>query len=53
MLYEVITRVITIKSDVQEGVLASERVESLQAALTELALPEGVRVQFKGEDEDP
>lgn len=45
-------RVITIKSDVQEGVLANDQVKKLQQALAEMTLPADVKVTFKGEDED-
>lgn len=45
-------RVITIKTDVEPGLLADSQLKTLQAALDGAALPDGVEVRFKGEDED-
>jgi multidrug efflux pump len=46
-------RAMTVKADVAAGVLASEKVQDLQAWLSrEEPLPRGVRVSFKGEDKE-
>ncbi len=45
-------RVITIKSDVREGVLADEKVKEIQAWMQAATLDPRVRITFKGEDEE-
>lgn len=45
-------RVLTISADVAAGELADERVSALRAALQEDPLPQGVSIEFRGEDED-
>ena len=45
-------RVITIKADVQAGLLADSQLKRLQEALRDFDLPDEVEVRFKGEDED-
>ena len=45
-------RVITIQSDVAEGVLPDTQLKDLQAAIAESRLDPQVRISFKGEDED-
>lgn len=45
-------RVITVSADVADGLLASERIEALRAALDGVELPEGVGVVFAGQDEE-
>jgi multidrug efflux pump len=45
-------RVLTISADIKAGRLADERVDALRQSLTANPLPQGVSVQFKGEDED-
>ncbi|MEX0431580.1 efflux RND transporter permease subunit [Spiribacter insolitus] len=45
-------RVLTINADVEAGRLVDERIQALRASLAENPLPDGVMVQFKGEDED-
>ncbi len=45
-------RVLTVASDVAEGVLPNDQVTALRAALAENPLPEGASVTFTGEDED-
>jgi len=45
-------RVMTIKADVAEGLLADEQVRKIKAALTETALDPAVEIRFKGQDAD-
>jgi len=51
-------RAITVKADVGidpasgEPFLVADKVAELQAALAQLTLPEGLRVEFRGEDEE-
>ncbi len=45
-------RVLTVNADVESGRLVDERVQALRASLAQSPLPDGVNVQFKGEDED-
>lgn len=44
-------QVVTIQSEAAEGVLVNDLVVALQKSLNELSLPQGVRLNFKGEDE--
>lgn len=44
--------VATIKSDVEPGALPNDKVKELRAWLKTADLGEGIRVEFKGEDED-
>lgn len=44
-------QVITIQSEATEGVLVNDLVVALQAEIDTLTLPQGVRLNFKGEDE--
>jgi len=41
-----------VKADVQEGVLANDKVKEFQAALPDLGLDPRISLEFKGEDED-
>ena len=45
-------RAITIKADVAPGVLADDKVRQIRQWLDGAGLPEGVKVTFKGEDEE-
>ncbi|WP_029029623.1 efflux RND transporter permease subunit [Salinarimonas rosea] len=45
-------RVVTVSADVAEGLLASERIEALRAALDPAQLPDGVQIVFAGQDEE-
>lgn len=45
-------RVITVEADVAEGLLASDKIAELQAALGEMDLPDGVTPEFAGEAEE-
>ena len=45
-------RVVTVQADVEEGQLVSERLQLLQAALTDGRLKPDVKITVKGEDED-
>ncbi|HAU29337.1 MAG TPA: MFS transporter [Rhodospirillaceae bacterium] len=45
-------RVMTIKADVEEGILASAKIAELKAMIEQADLPNGVSAQFSGEDED-
>ena len=45
-------RVITVKADVDEGVLADAKLQELESWLAESPLDPRVRVTFKGEDEE-
>ncbi len=45
-------RVLTINADVEAGRLVDERIQALRTSLADDPLPDGVMVQFKGEDED-
>lgn len=45
-------RVMTVKADVEEGLLVDERVKAFQAWLSDNPLPEVIEVTFKGEDEE-
>ncbi|EPJ44569.1 MAG: acriflavin resistance protein [Osedax symbiont Rs1] len=44
-------RVITIKSDIAEGVLANEKVQQMEKRLSALKFDQQIRLEFKGEDE--
>jgi multidrug efflux pump len=44
-------QVITIQSEAAEGVLVNDLVVALQVEIDTLTLPQGVRLNFKGEDE--
>ena len=46
------SRVVTVSSDVAEGLLAAEKIAELQAALVDIEFPQGVEVAFGGQDED-
>lgn len=46
------SRVMTIDADAAPGKLVDQQVTLLRAALAEADLPDGVRVTFKGEDQD-
>lgn len=46
------SRVITIDSDVAPGLLVSDKITELQAAIDQLDLPEGATTSFGGEAED-
>jgi len=43
---------VTIEADIQRGVLADDVVKQLKNAAKDLTLPNGVAIEFKGEDED-
>ena len=45
-------RVLSIKGDVEEGLLPAERTEALRVALQDVELAGGAAINFKGEDED-
>ncbi|OMH25944.1 efflux RND transporter permease subunit [Motiliproteus sp. MSK22-1] len=45
-------RVITIQSDVEEGLLVNDKLLELQTALKAMTIPEGIKLNFKGEDAD-
>ncbi len=45
-------RVMSVKADVAPGVLADDKVRELRQWLTPEALPQGVSVTFRGEDEE-
>jgi multidrug efflux pump len=45
-------RVMTIESDVAEGLLVDSQVQKLQATLADVSFPRGTDVTFKGENED-
>ena len=45
-------RAITVQADVEEGVLASDKLLELQALLKDKQLPSDVRIRVKGEDAD-
>ncbi len=45
-------RVMTIKADVMEGVLASEKVSELQGLLERADIDSRIKIIFKGEDEE-
>ena len=45
-------RIMTIESDVADGVLPAKALEDIQAALVDVELPAGVQLTFKGENED-
>jgi multidrug efflux pump len=45
-------RVITIASNVKEGMNANETVQQIKDAMAHFALPEGYKVKFTGEQED-
>lgn len=42
----------TLEAEVARGYLADERVRTLQQAITELDLPEGINLRFRGQAED-
>ncbi len=44
-------RVITIKADIAEGVLANEKVQQMEKRLSALKFDQQIRLEFKGEDE--
>ncbi len=44
-------RIMFLKADIAEGVLADTKVQEIKAALSQFELPEGVEVAFKGDDE--
>ncbi|SEN78097.1 multidrug efflux pump [Loktanella fryxellensis] len=46
------SRVVTIESNVAEGVLVNDQVVALQAAIADMDLPDGVEATFGGEAED-
>ncbi|MBF0188884.1 MAG: efflux RND transporter permease subunit, partial [Magnetococcales bacterium] len=46
------SKVITLSADVAEGVLADKQVSALKKIIKEMTLEKGVRIEFKGEDED-
>jgi multidrug efflux pump len=45
-------KVMTIKAAIEEGILADQQVTLMKNALQNSPLPQGVMLQFKGEDED-
>jgi len=45
-------RVITVKADVDDGVLADDKLRELQGWLNQNPLDDRIRVDFKGEDEE-
>jgi len=45
-------RVMSVKADVEEGLLVDDKVRELQAWLADNPVPDGVDVAFKGEDEE-
>lgn len=45
-------KVITLGSEVEEGLLVSDKLSELQEELSSISLPEGVKLTFKGEDAD-
>ncbi len=45
-------QVISIRSDIQEGLLVDNQLKALQARISETAFPQGVEFNFKGEDAD-
>lgn len=45
-------RVMNVSADVETGLLASERIDALRAALAQAELPPFVEVVFAGQDED-
>ena len=45
-------RVMTVKADVMEGVLATAKLAEIRAGIEKEGLPPGVSVKFTGEDED-
>ncbi|WP_420547374.1 efflux RND transporter permease subunit [Curvivirga sp.] len=45
-------RIMFLKADVAEGVLADTKVKEIQAAMEHFELPDGVDVTFKGDNED-
>ena len=45
-------RVMSVQAEVDEGVLPDEQVNAMRSALEKSPLPEGVIIQFKGQDED-
>ena len=45
-------RVMTIKADVADGLLADEQVRKIKAALTEAVLDPATTIRFKGQDAD-
>ncbi len=45
-------RVMAVKADVAEGVLADDKVKELRAWIADAPLPAGVSYRFKGEDEE-
>ena len=45
-------RVMTIQSDVAEGILPDDKVTEIRERIAELELPDGVSITFKGEDEE-
>ncbi len=45
-------RVMTVAGDVPPGVLADDKAQALRAWLADHPLPQGVRAEFKGQDED-
>ena len=45
-------RVMTIKSDIAEGVLADDKVREVQAWLAGAGIDPGIEISFKGEDEE-
>lgn len=46
------TRVLTLRADIEPGVLAADKIKEIQKALPKLDLPEGTQTVFKGEDKD-
>jgi multidrug efflux pump len=45
-------RALTIKADVADGVLVNDKVQQIKAWLAKADLDPGVRIEFKGEDEE-
>lgn len=45
-------RVMTVKSDLQEGVLADAKVKEMREWITDNPPPAGLRIDFRGEDEE-
>lgn len=45
-------RIMFVKADIEDGVLADDKVREIKAWLANAELPRGVEVAFKGEDEE-
>lgn len=45
-------RTLTVKADVEEGILADQLIKDVRAALEENPLPDGAELMYKGQDAD-